>query len=108
MPLKSAMKDHYILRRCLIDDNYRIGWSRPKYLRVGNHIGLIQLALNVFATRTGRPAIPFTLEFDDATGLLVTEFKENQTPPLLNHLHQLNEVVGKGTIAALDELLAPS
>jgi hypothetical protein len=45
-------------------------------------------------------------EFDQETADLVTTFKELHKPPILNFLGQIDPIVGKKTITALDDELA--
>jgi len=87
-PLTSVFKFQPKLRQCLVDDRA--------------HIGL-----------TTFPARRFEMDeldesndlYDQETADLVTTFKELHRPPILNFVNQIDAIVGKKTIAALDDEL---
>lgn len=106
-PLTSVMRFHDRLQACLVDDRAHIGLTTiPETNRRGIHVQLIKKALNAFARRLGMDELDESNdEFDQATADLVTTFKELHRPPILNFAHKIDAIVGKKTIAALDDEL---
>lgn len=64
----------------------------------GPHVGKIQQAL----IQLDGAAIAKDSAYGPATAAAVANFKRNQTPPILNFAGQIDNIVGKKTIAALD------
>jgi hypothetical protein len=106
-PLTSVMKFHHKLQACLVDDRAHIGLNTfPITNRRGRHVVIIKMALNAFARRLGMDQLDLTNDvYDQETADLVTTFKELHRPPILNWAHKIDNVVGKKTIAALDDEL---
>lgn len=100
--LKSALfADIQVFEDCATDDRKHImpgtsGW----------HIVSIQGAL---ATVGGQKIDEGEVDrryFGSSTAAAVARFKQSRTPPLLNYKGQIDNIVGKKTIVALDELMA--
>lgn len=106
-PLTSVMRFNPKLRACLVKDSDHIGLTTsPARDRRGIHVQLIKKALNAFARRLGMDEIDETNDlFDQETADLVMTFKELHKPPILNFVRQIDAIVGKKTIAALDDEL---
>jgi hypothetical protein len=106
-PLTSVLKFHPKLQRCLVDDRAHIGLNTfPVSNRRGRHVQMIKLALNAFARRMGMDQLDESNDlYDQETADLVTTFKELHRPPILNFAHKIDAIVGKKTIAALDDEL---
>ncbi len=106
-PLTSVMRFNPKLRACLVNDKDHIGLATfPERDRRGIHVVLIKKALNAFARRFGMDELDETNDFyDQETADLVTTFKELHKPPILNFMRQIDNIVGKQTIAALDDEL---
>ncbi len=108
MSLESEFSLNDKLQRCLVNDSDHIGLSTlPVSDRSGSHVLLIQKALNAFANRVGLAQILETGNYDQATADLVVTYKEQHNPPLLNFENQIDAIVGKKTIDALDKELPP-
>jgi hypothetical protein len=106
-PLNSVMRHHKKLLDCQRFDKDHIGLTtNPAKNRSGIHVVLIKKALNAFARRFGMDQLDETNEdFDQETADLVTTFKELKKPPILNFKGQIDDIVGKKTITALDDEL---
>ncbi|MCW5958459.1 MAG: hypothetical protein KIT61_17895 [Pyrinomonadaceae bacterium] len=106
-PLTSVMRFNPKLRACLINDKDHIGIATsPARDRKGTHVRQIKKALNAFARRFGMDELDESNDvFDQETADLVTTFKELHRPPILNFMRQIDAIVGKKTIAALDDEL---
>jgi hypothetical protein len=106
MPFQSKFKFNDKLNRCLVNDADHIGLSTfPVADRRGDHVLLIQEALNAFARRTGWNEILLNGIYDQTTADFVETYKRQQTPPLLNFQGQIDNIVGKRTVDALDKEL---
>jgi hypothetical protein len=108
-PLKSVFRHHKKLVDCQRFDNAHIGLTtNPPRNRRGIHVQLIKQALNAFARKKGMDQLDESNDlFDQETADLVTTFKELHKPPILNFRGQIDAIVGKKTITALDDLLPP-
>ena len=106
-PLTSVLKFHPKLRQCLIDDRAHIGLTTfPVSNRRGRHVQMIKFALNAFARRQGFPELDASNDlFDQETSDFVEVFKKLHRPPILNYANKIDAIVGKKTIAALDDEL---
>ena len=106
-PLTSVFKFQPKLRQCLVDDRAHIGLTTfPADNRRGIHVRLIKKALNAFARRFEMDELDESNDlYDQETADLVTTFKELHRPPILNFVNQIDAIVGKKTIAALDDEL---
>ena len=106
-PLTSVMRFHPKLRACLVNDRDHIGVeTSPARDRRGIHVVVIKMALNAFARRFGMDELDLSNDvYDQETADLVTTFKELHKPPILNFTRQIDPIVGKQTIAALDDEL---
>ncbi len=106
-PLTSAMRFNPKLQACLVNDRDHIGLkTSPARDRRGPHVVLIKRALNAFARRFGMDELDERNDvFDQETADLVTTFKELHRPPILNFMRKIDNIVGKQTIAALDDEL---
>jgi hypothetical protein len=106
MPFESEFSLNDKLKRCLNNDADHIGLlTLPASDRTGSHVTLIQKALNAFAARIGADRIPETAVYDQTTADMVTTFKELHKPPILNFKNQIDAIVGKKTVDALDKEL---
>jgi hypothetical protein len=78
-----------------------------KFAPRGPWVLLIKKALNAWAAKQSPPlpALTATDFFDAATGDRVALYKSRQTPPLLNFAGKIDRIVGKKTVAALDDEL---
>jgi hypothetical protein len=108
-PLSSVFRHHKKLVDCQRFDNAHIGVATaPALNRRGIHVQLIKKALNAFARRFGMDELDESNDlFDQETADLVTTFKELHRPRILNFRGQIDAVVGKQTITALDDELPP-
>ena len=107
-PLNSVFRHHRQLVNCQKFDNAHIGLTTlPAKNRRGVHITLIKTALNVFARERGLDQLDLSNdEFDQETEDMVLTFKElNTRKPILNFRGQIDPIVGKQTITALDDRL---
>ena len=106
-PLSSVFRHHLKLVNCQRFDNAHIGVSTlPVQNRRGVHVQLIKKALNAFARRLGMDELDESNDvFDQETADLVTTFKELHRPRILNFRGQIDAIVGKQTITALDDEL---
>jgi hypothetical protein len=106
-PLTSVFKFQPKLQSCLVDDRAHIGLTTlPTTNRKGVHVQLIKRALNGFARRFGLDELDESNDvFDEETSDMVTTFKELSRPPILNFQNRIDAIVGKKTIAALDDEL---
>ena len=106
MAFQSAFSQNDKLNRCLVNDTDHIGMlTSPAADRSGTHVVLIQKALNAFANKAGVPSIRETGIYDQATADLVTTYKKVHQPPILNFKGQIDSIVGKKTVDALDKEL---
>ncbi len=107
MALESEFSLNDKLNRCLVNDADHIGLQTlPASDRSGPHIKLIQKALNAFAKRSGFDPIPESGDYDQTTADMVTTYKELHKPePIKNYLNQIDAIVGKKTVDALDKEL---
>lgn len=106
MALQSVFSQNDKLNRCLVNDSDHIGMSTsPSADRSGAHVILIQKALNAFATKAGVTSIRETGTYDQATADLVATYKKLRQPPILNFKGQIDSIVGKKTVDALDKEL---
>lgn len=106
MPLQSKFADNEKLRKCEVNDIDHIGENfSPK----GPHVVLIQEALNAWAKKQVPPISPIAVngEFKKETGDRVALYKQKQRPPILNYKGQIDRIVGKKTVVALDKELPP-
>ena len=106
-PLTSVFRHHKKLVDCQNFDSAHIGLNAgAPQNRKGVHIQLIKKALNVFAQERGLDLLDETNPvFDQETEDMVLTFKELSKPPILNFRGQIDPVVGKKTITALDDRL---
>src|SRR5262249_26078351 len=106
-PLTSVFRHNKKLVDCQRFDKDHIGLeTNPAKDRKGLHVRLIKKALNAFARRLGMDELDETNDlYDQETADLVTTFKELHKPPILNFLGQIDAIVGKKTITALDDEL---
>ena len=107
-PLTSVFRHHRKLVDCQRLDHAHIGLStNPPQNRSGVHVQLIKKALNSFARRFGMDELDESNDlYDEETADLVTTFKELHKPlPILNFNRQIDAIVGKQTITALDDEL---
>jgi hypothetical protein len=106
-PLTSVFRHHKKLVDCQRFDNAHIGLTtNPPRNRRGIHVQLIKQALNAFARRFGMDELDESNDlFDQETADLVTTFKELHKPRILNFRGQIDAIVGKQTITALDDEL---
>ncbi len=106
MAFQSAFSQNDKLNRCLVNDADHVGMlTSPATDRSGAHVILIQKALNAFATKAGVTSIRETGIYDQATADLVTTYKKVHQPPILNFKGQIDAIVGKKTVDALDKEL---
>lgn len=100
--LRSAMfADIQVFEDCAVDDTKHIMPGT-----VGWHIVMIQGAL---ATVGGQKINEREVDkkfYGISTATAVANFKRSQKPPLLNYRNQIDSIVGKKTIVALDDLMA--
>ncbi len=106
-PLSSVFRHHKKLVDCQRFDKDHIGLeTSPARDRRGIHVQLVKKALNSFARRFGMDELDETNDlYDQETADLVTTFKELHRPPILNFLGQIDAIVGKQTVTALDDEL---
>ena len=106
-PLTSVFRHHKKLVDCQRFDNAHIGLTtNPPRNRRGIHVQLIKKALNAFARRFEMDELDESNDlFDQETADLVTTFKELHKPRILNFMGQIDAIVGKQTITALDDEL---
>lgn len=106
-PLTSVFRHHSKLVDCQKFDRAHIGLTtNPPENRRGIHVQLIKKALNGFARRLGMDELDETNDlYDQDTADLVTTFKELSKPPILNFHREIDAIVGKKTITALDDEL---
>ena len=106
-PLSSIFRRHKKLVDCQRSDPAHIGLNtNPPQNRRGVHVQLIKKALNAFARRLGMDELDESNDlFDQETADMVMTFKELHKPPILNFMNQIDAVVGKKTITALDDEL---
>jgi hypothetical protein len=92
---------------CQRFDQAHIGLTtHPPKNRRGVHVQLIKKALNAFARRFGMDELDESNdEYDQQTADLVMTFKELHKPRILNFRGEIDAVVGKKTITALDDEL---
>jgi hypothetical protein len=103
MALESKFVSNEQLRKCLVDDNEHVGLRfHPK----GQHVLLIKEALNAWARRERKiDPIPETDVYDQETADAITTYKELHVPKILNFKGQIDDIVGKKTVDALDKEL---
>jgi hypothetical protein len=103
MALESKFVGNEQLRNCLIRDDAHVGMQfNPK----GQHVLLIKEALNAWARREQKiDPIPETDVYDQTTADAVTTYKELHTPKILNFKGEIDNIVGKKTVDALDKEL---
>lgn len=104
MPLQSKFVDNEKLRNCEIRDIDHIG---EIFAPTGPHVALIQEALNTWAAKQ-TPPVPQILvngRFTKETGDIVALYKTKHSPPILNYKGQIDRIVGKKTVVALDREL---
>ena len=106
MAFQSEFQDNDKLKDCAEKDSEHIG---ERFAANGPWVALIKKALNAWAAKqTPAPApLAVTEVFDTATGDRVALYKSRQTPPILNFAGQIDRIVGKKTVAALDLELPP-
>jgi hypothetical protein len=106
-PLTSVFRHHKKLVDCQRFDQAHIGLTtHPPKNRRGVHVQLIKKALNAFARRFGMDELDESNdEYDQQTADLVMTFKELHKPRILNFRGEIDAVVGKKTITALDDEL---
>ncbi len=106
MEFQSKFEESQKLKNCAEDDAEHIGEAfAPK----GPWVVLIKEALNTWAAKQNPPVkqIPVTDFFGSETGDLVALYKRKQNPPILNFRGQIDRIVGKKTVVALDKELPP-
>src|SRR5687768_1826486 len=98
---QSEFADNPKLVRCADFDPDHIS---EKHAPRGPWVVLIKKALNAWAAKQSPALTPLagTDVFDAATGDRVALYKKRQAPPILNHAKQIDRIVGKKTVAALD------
>lgn len=106
MAFQSEFKDNEKLNGCAVSDGDRIS---EQFAPRGPWVTLIKKALNAWAVKQSPrvASVPVNDLFDRATGDLVAIYKTRQRPPILNFANQIDRVVGKKTVAALDKELPP-
>ena len=104
MSLDSEFGENEKLRNCEIKDADHVG---EQFAPKGPWVVLIKKALNAWAAKQIPPvtALPLTDFFDSATGDMVALYKTQHSPPILNYANQIDRIVGKKTVAALDKEL---
>jgi hypothetical protein len=103
-----VFRHHKKLVDCQRFDKDHIGVATiPARDRRGIHVRLIKKALNAFARRVGMDELDEDNDlFDQETADLVMTYKQLYKPrPILNYLGQIDAIVGKKTITALDDEL---
>jgi hypothetical protein len=104
MAFESEFADNSKLVDCAAQDIDHIGEIfAPK----GPWVVLIKKALNTWAAKQTPPVaqIAPSDQYDKATGDLVALYKSRQSPPILNFKGQIDRIVGKKTVVALDKEL---
>ena len=106
-PLTSVFRYHLKLVNCQNFDAAHIGLETfPVQNRKGVHVQLIKKALNAFARRFGMDQLDESNPvYDQETADLVMTFKELSKPRILNFRGEIDAVVGRKTITALDDEL---
>jgi hypothetical protein len=111
---QSKFQDNDKLRKCAENDRDHLGQGVTAAENlVGDHIGLIHEALIAWALKQSPPpSIISPQEFrekryGDSTSTLVALFKARHKPPILNFRGEIDNIVGKKTVAALDLELPP-
>jgi hypothetical protein len=106
-PLTSVFRHHKKLVNCQNFDQAHIGLTtNPPANRRGIHVQLIKKALNSFARRFGMDQLDESNDsYDQETADMVMTFKELHKPRILNFRGEIDAVVGKKTITALDDEL---
>ena len=101
MALESKLSTNEKLRKCEVADEHHVG---EQFSPVGPWVTLIKEALNAWAARQTPPLppLPMSDKFDKATGDRVALFKKLHSPPILNYKGQIDRIVGKKTVVALD------
>lgn len=104
MAFQSEFADNPKLNACAINDPDHIG---EQFAPNGPWVALIKKALNTWAAKQRPPVtqIPINESFGRETGDLVALYKTRQTPPILNFAGQIDRIVGKKTVVALDKEL---
>ncbi len=104
MSLDSEFGENEKLRNCEIKDADHVG---EQFAPKGPWVVLIKKALNAWAAKQTPPvaALPLNDFFDSATGDMVALYKTQHSPPILNYANQIDRIVGKKTVAALDKEL---
>ncbi len=106
MAFQSEFKDNAKLNACAINDADHIS---EQFAPRGPWVTLIKTALNAWAVKQSPRVAPIPVNdfFDRATGDLVAIYKTRQRPPILNFANQIDRIVGRKTVAALDKELPP-
>lgn len=104
MAFQSEFADHAKLNLCADNDSDHIG---EQFSPKGPWVLLIKKALNTWAAKQRPPVgqISVTDLFGRETGDLVALYKARQTPPILNFAGEIDRIVGKKTVVALDKEL---
>ena len=104
MAFQSEFADNAKLKACADNDADHIS---EQFAPTGPWVVLIKKALNAWAARQQPPVAQLSLgeQFDRATGDLVALFKTRHAPPILNYAGQIDRIVGKKTVVALDKEL---
>jgi hypothetical protein len=104
MSFDSEFAENEKLRNCAIKDADHIG---EQFAPKGPWVVLIKKALNAWSAKQAPPlpALPLNDVFDSATGDRVALYKTQHSPPILNYANQIDRIVGKKTVAALDKEL---
>jgi hypothetical protein len=102
-----VFRHHKKLVNCQNFDQAHIGLTtNPPANRRGIHVQLIKKALNSFARRFGMDQLDESNDsYDQETADMVMTFKELHKPRILNFRGEIDAVVGKKTITALDDEL---
>lgn len=101
MAFQSEFADNPKLVDCAQFDKDHVG---ENFASRGPWVVLIKKALNAWAAKQSPTlaALPENDFFDRSTGDRVALYKTRQTPPILNFAKQIDRIVGKKTVAALD------
>jgi hypothetical protein len=104
MAFQSEFENNDKLKLCAIKDSDHIS---EKDSPRGPWVVLIKKALNAWAAKQNPPveALGENDFYDSDTGARVALYKTRQTPPIINFAGQIDRIVGKKTVAALDKEL---
>jgi hypothetical protein len=104
MAFQSEFADNQKLNACAANDGDHIG---EQFAPKGPWVVLIKKALNAWAAKQRPPVAALTISdvFSKETGDRVALYKTKQRPPILNVAGQIDRIVGKKTVVALDKEL---